>query len=263
MGKRIIDPWTERLYDAVKIWCSDNGYRYVQDLRDELEIPHNKWDTIRQKAFTDTEYYARIFQRTGISEADPRKIPERLQFVPRAHKNVVRQRAWTEEQYQEWLSIQGVQDSAVQPMVKAESPKKGSRRARSPGNIPKTQSQERDPREILVAELRPFLAPLIAEEVRRVLGNSPVEAKKPSTSVPKNQPVNQLDVEELCLQLLSIFQAMQRGTKEQRTAFAEEYGQRIADLFALGEPYGFTDEEKRERQLGTMEQMSLGARSMR
>lgn len=95
--------WAKELAVALKIWLRANGYLSGAQLARELGIGFTTWKHIQSGgSLSLAENYARIFKRTGLKEADPRKIPTRARAFPnRAPKKEAR--AITDVQYQTWL----------------------------------------------------------------------------------------------------------------------------------------------------------------
>lgn len=79
--KNPVTPWANALSIALKVWCDNNGYKPRITLASELGITRNAWDHITRGdtiiGDTDPDIYARIYQKTLLPEADPRKIPSK------------------------------------------------------------------------------------------------------------------------------------------------------------------------------------------
>lgn len=99
--------WARNLALALRAWCDSNDYFPRNKLRDELGLTDVQWSIIaagsRNTAVSDISAYARIYRRTGLDLADPRKIPPRTRHVP-PDRSILEPRGWSEEEYQKWLA---------------------------------------------------------------------------------------------------------------------------------------------------------------
>lgn len=116
------DPWAVALSEALRKWCRENGYVPVNRLAHELGIVEHRWQLIiggkgiaegggKRGEKKDETIYARLYLRTGLTQADPRTIPSRKSYVPKTKSHVDRVRAWTDGQlasYRETAEAKGV-----------------------------------------------------------------------------------------------------------------------------------------------------------
>lgn len=101
-------PWAVDLASALKRWLKENGYQHGTELADELGIPRSAWSSISsaQAISQRVEYYARLYLKTGLEQANPTSIPPRRRIVPKTGALNKVGRAWSEEQYREWMAKQ-------------------------------------------------------------------------------------------------------------------------------------------------------------
>lgn len=101
--------WGLRLAGALRKWCDQHACYPRNKLATELGIGVPQWtaiitgNSVVEKA--DPTVYARLFLRTGLEEADPRSISPRDVRLPKGGF-IAKERAWTEEKWQEWLAAQ-------------------------------------------------------------------------------------------------------------------------------------------------------------
>lgn len=100
--------WQNALAEAVKEWCDTHRYHPRNKLAKELDIKNERWSRIAAgSGITDPETYAKIYVRTGLSQADPRTIPPMFKLIPGTGQYMDVARAWTDAQYQRWLRTDG------------------------------------------------------------------------------------------------------------------------------------------------------------
>lgn len=128
--------WAVRLSEALKQWCPRNGYLPMNRLAAELDIPPGVWTNISAGASIaeNTTIYARLFLLTHLPEADPRTIPPRKQFIPKSRMYIDHVRAWTEEEWQDWLTPQS--------SAKETTPAPADEESTSPPSPPPTYSPD-------------------------------------------------------------------------------------------------------------------------
>lgn len=128
--------WAVRLSEALKQWCPRNGYLPMNSLAAELNIKPSVWTSISSGSaiVSDPKIYARLFQFTSLPEADPRTIPPREQYIPRSGMRVHNKRAWTEEEWQDWLKSQS--------SAKETTPAPADEESTSPPSPPPTYSPD-------------------------------------------------------------------------------------------------------------------------
>lgn len=101
MARKTLDqrnPWAVAFAHAVYGWLAKQ-HMDGAELALQLDIPFNTWyHAVAANTITRPEYYARIFCRTGLAAADPRTIP------PRKSGGTEIVRAWSETQWQSWLT---------------------------------------------------------------------------------------------------------------------------------------------------------------
>jgi hypothetical protein len=102
-------PWALAFADALYTWLQNQDIDGGK-LALELDIPLHTWyHAAAADTITQTEYYARIYCRTGINQADPRTVPVRRTSFGNVY------RAWSNEKWQQWLSEHQHRYSAHQP----------------------------------------------------------------------------------------------------------------------------------------------------
>lgn len=133
--------WAVQLAGSLKRWSEENGYQYLNSLAEELQILPTTWKHMAagDMIANDVTIYARIYLRTGLPEADPRSIPPRLNFDVKEKKYSEIPRAWSEEQYQIWLSGQGKRETGGKenPTLQTVSEKSVTKRPKTQGSTPK------------------------------------------------------------------------------------------------------------------------------
>jgi hypothetical protein len=106
------ETWRTRLSIALQRWCEQNGYSVLKVLADELEVSYRiLGGVVHGVNIARGDVYAKIFFRTGLLEADPRRIPARVMATPKSSKKIIVSLAWKEGQWQDWLrNMKGEED---------------------------------------------------------------------------------------------------------------------------------------------------------
>ena len=112
--------WCSALPTALREWCDNNGYHPRNKLGKELAIPDQSWANIfdpRGGVVSDISVYARLYVKTGLVEADPRRVPSRIRNAPRVPgRSYEEVRAWSEAQYNQWRKDYQALPAAVEPV---------------------------------------------------------------------------------------------------------------------------------------------------
>lgn len=230
--------WAIKLAEALHTWCLENGYSVKTMLADELEIPRNEWDPISagDSIVSNVESYAKVFQKTGLEEADPRIIAPRHRYIPKTRKYMDKSRAWTEEEWQTWLLNQSEpsepqpvlgQDSSSTPtapesqrVIKAERPRMPEGAFPTAGNI--------------VDQLVNALGHQMAQVIREDLGSTGATGSREE------------DAGRLMVKLTGKLKDMHAATREERELFIGRYGIQLGNLHAVLDPF-IRDPDDRER----------------
>lgn len=102
--------WALNLSTELKKWLPYHGYKTSIQLADELNIPRIPWNAIfhgngivetGRREFDGRIFYARINLWTGLAEADPRNIPDRIRVT--RGKVKPESRSFSDDEYQQWL----------------------------------------------------------------------------------------------------------------------------------------------------------------
>lgn len=119
MAKNPAEKWREDLAKALRRWCQENGYHSMVELARELGVNEDLWKHIinGENISNDPLPYAKLFWRTKIPEADPRKVPPIVRFGTESS------RAMTNEQWQKWEQNQ---DQSVSTAVSEGKPEESS-----------------------------------------------------------------------------------------------------------------------------------------
>lgn len=231
--------WAVTLAEILDLWCHENGYSVKTMLADELGIPRNIWNRISTGGMiaSDIEAYAKIYQRTGLEESDPKSIPPRRIFIPKTGSYAESLRAWSDEEWQAWLSNQSKpseprsavgQNSSSPPMVPDEKVVKPERPRMSQGSFPTVGN--------LIDQLITSLGHQVAQVIREDLG---------SGGIPPNR---EEDIGRLMVKLTGKLKEMHAATREERDLFIGRYGIQIGSLHANLDPF-IRNPEDRERAI--------------
>lgn len=112
--------WAKNLAQALNVWLKKNGYgpgqpQSFQAFADRAEITERQLRTVKgAENLTQPEVYARIWLMTGIRAADPTTIPPRVVMLPQGGTKVTK-RAWTDQEFREWIAKQQNTKPAPQP----------------------------------------------------------------------------------------------------------------------------------------------------
>ncbi|MEK7611592.1 MAG: hypothetical protein AAB486_04450 [Patescibacteria group bacterium] len=206
--------WAKALHVALKKWLRANDYISGAQLAKELGIGFTTWSHIQSGgSLSLAENYARIYLRTGLAEADPRKIPSRVRAFPnRAPKTEAR--AWTGGQYQAWLEKNRAKHRASAPVLPTVTALGGY------------QPTEADGIEVTFAT---FFAGLQALMIRLQPGHADPN-----------------DLETLVARLKEHFDRAISGTAIDRDRFQTEYGEAVKQLLNMADALTLPDREERE-----------------
>lgn len=230
--------WAVNLSKALDTWCLENGYRVKTMLADELEIPRKEWDPISagDSIVSNVESYAKIFQKTGLAEADPRSIAPRHMYIPKTGQYMDKSRAWTEEEWQTWLSNQSKpseprpvvgQNSSSTPTVPESQKVINAERPKTPEGAFPTAGN-------IVDQLVNALGHQIAQVIREDLWSMGATGSREE------------DAGRLMVKLTGKLKDMHAATREERELFIGRYGIQLGNLHAVLDPF-IRDPDDRER----------------
>lgn len=137
MERDVRKEWASALSKSLKRWMHSSEFWTTTALAIALDVPHRQMRSILsgKTISRTTEYYARVFIRTGLPEADPRKIPDRLQKMPHSPATLIKV-AWTDEAYVTWLQQEGKKYLAVEaPTYPPEEVPQGESKHMQPSEI--------------------------------------------------------------------------------------------------------------------------------
>lgn len=100
--------FTDRFLDALSAWMRDNWTGSVASFCKSLGIESGWISSMKSESnryVSDrTARYAAVYRRTGIPEAYPGRIPDKIRVLPNGIKR--EGRAWTDDQYAKWAKAQ-------------------------------------------------------------------------------------------------------------------------------------------------------------
>lgn len=274
MSKKSSDPavnlWLTKFAEALEAWIIDNHYKSKAELAKELNIPLTQWgDLASGRHISNKGHYAKIYHRTGLSEADPRRIPAKKQYHPSGSFYDV-PRAMTEEEWQEWLKAE--ENQIARDMVKpgiASSQTKVLRRPSVAAKLPETtvQSQAKTKIPIIVESMLPTIGSIfgvnvdrfveviarqigqvIAEDVGRQLGRQ---------IALQNVKTQDSDISRIARQLAGLLKSYLEAEKKDRDLLIAQYGQDLASLLSILDPL-LLNPEQRENALRLRKQLKGG-----
>lgn len=265
--------WAVNLAQALQKWCDEHGYKPRSGFGRELKIPQTQWQHIISGSMIsgDPAIYARIFVKTGLSEANPCRIPPRNVKLPRGGSAEVI-RAWNNDQLQEWLQknqqeVPGpergqVTEKGVQAAVSS------ARKAETRTAIPQaTKPAEERPRistgglmgrfidslvdsigeqigrraaSIIVEEVKSQLLP----ELHAVLNRQPRQEAAIAASSKGSQ-----DIEMLAKKLVRELQRAAEATPAEQEKIYRKHGGDLIDLASLLDIFTTSDPQARERRI--------------
>lgn len=232
--------WAQLFAISLDEWCKRNGMIPKSILKDQLGIPDTIWKHFSSGgAISDKHWYALVFQRTNLPEADPRTIPPRLQHIPRTGQKIVKQRAMSEQEWQEWLTKNPSVKVSAEPTP---TPKRRSSAPKTSDKTPpvETERQKAPPSTAtkgIVREYRHVLQRRFDALFEQVM--SEVVSRNPNAQ-------DDSSVDQLIWALKSVFEKLGKMDVSARTEFAREHGRTLASIFPYVEAYSRPDEKKRE-----------------
>ena len=210
MDEKQKHPWALALAEALDEWCSRNGYREKSVLAKELGISPSVWGGISSgQTVSKPEYYALIYWRTHLEEANPTKIPPRIRYIPRTGKKVEDPRAWTVNKLASWLKQRGQHNDYDDKML--------SKPLTSTSVVPTSVGQMVDQMITTIAQ----------EAVRQALSATRQEKITVST---------EHDISTVALALNKLLESYLTGTSEERDRLVAEHGQALGKLFSSLNP---------------------------
>lgn len=250
-GELVVDAekWARELADVIRLWCGENGYQPMNLLAQELKIPEKTWSTVMQgrSVVKDVTIYARLFVKTGRSEADPRLIPPRKRFIPANRGWMSDPRNWSEEQWHQWYATVDPNGSNEEP----EAPLQGAPRVLSPPTD-LAPSQTTD----ILSTLLDLVASKVAAGLEpRLIEQSEILGEILQALRTNKQRTGE-DLSRLLNNVLSILQSAAVGTKEDRDAISRKHRKLLGDLFPLIEAFTF-DPPERDSYLANVRTISL------
>lgn len=264
--------WAEELAEMLKLWCDENGFEVRTMFAREIGLPTHAWQTLLSgRSYTNPEIYAKIFVKTGLSEADPRTLPPRTRFIPSTKKLIDMPRAWTEEQFELWKKDEktaslGKKKPYVQAVAPLTKPSHKFKEFHSIRNQAIQVKPEDDPlgkifRE-LVTQIAREMAPALAAEISSSLQASFIASAviKPEQplSERRTSPISRsIEIENGFSKLYKTFVRLMNSSTEERTLFANTYAQEITDLMPYINEFARPDETKRERGLAGIQHMEM------
>lgn len=259
--------WAVRLAQALRKWCDEHGYTPRNRLGTQLEIPQALWRHIiaGNTISGDLTVYARIFERTQLPQAHPCSIPPRVVKIP-SGASMKLERAWTEEQWHEWLRKNRPETQEPQLGRVAQKAQEAVSMARFHKEVKEEMAKEEPGPSVTVGNIVDgFIAALgrqlgtaIAEAIAEEVANR-VEGRL--TAIPRNQPSavaeergvspkGSTDIGTLIQRLLQKLREASGATPEEQDELSHKHGAILLDLASLVDVFTRPTREERERLLG-------------
>ena len=221
--------WARLFARSLDEWCKSNGVVPKLILKDQLGIPTSAWERISSgNGITDKVWYACVYYRTGVPEADPRTIPPRAFAMPNGNI-VTKGRAMTEGEWQEWLRNHVLEADSRPPPIQP-PPAEVERNNALPLAVAK--GKDREYRHVLQRRFDALFEQVMSEVIPRY-----------------PDPQDDGSIDQVIWALKSVFEKLAKMDVPARTQFAREHGRTLASIFPFIEAYTLPDEKKRERAL--------------
>lgn len=250
--------WVVNLSTALKKWLPEHGYEASTQLADDLGIHRKTWGHIiyegtivqtgNQGMLDGRLLYAGLHLWTGLPEADPRNIPDRLIPLPRGGF-ITKKRALSEEDYQKWLA-----STEAQTLL-------AKRNARFKREVIMEQMQPQEQRTAgsFLESLFDEVVNRVADQIGKSLSRRQSEAWDPqilalghkiddlaaAVTSTRAARVTTSDVGSLAAHLKDSLQRYTSGTSEERDSLMQKYG---TELLALDIAVHTLTRRKEERE---------------
>lgn len=108
--------FANRFLDAVDRWLQGNWPGSTEKFCKSIGVRGHWLADIKhsQNVSENTEVYAKIFLRTWLPESDPRLLPDKLKFLPKAGYHL-KKISWDDQEYANWLAEQERLEAAESP----------------------------------------------------------------------------------------------------------------------------------------------------
>ena len=221
-----VEGWATKLRDDLIHWAKEQGFESLTQLAHEFGYkPRDAgWRSLTTggSIATDTTLYAKLYKRTNLSSADPRTIPPK--YVARRNGGfTLIPRAWTDEDWNDWIMRNDANDSVVSASTANDSDDFRSLAARLASVEAQlaqlVSSGNRIDGNLLWDLLLTPIISRIAEGVRGELGSKQDSAVDP--------------ISDTITLLLKLLMPVVEGSRAGRDLFAQQYGRQAADLGTL------------------------------
>lgn len=247
--KRKPDTFATALSDSLKQWVQENGIKYGTNLGDELNVKRTVWGSLYHgmAVASNTEIYAKLFLRTRLPEADPRKIPDRQLFTPKG-KAISLPRNWSETEWLRFLVDQHINPSTLPAYMQ---PK---------GQIDEIQVVRKEtkptsPRSSEQASLPPTLGAFVDEFVSKLAAQISAQIQLPGSIATASSPQFSAggDISDVLKQFESILQKLWDSSPDDRDNFFDQYGVYLGNIRFLLEPLTLPSDKREASIKGTKE----------
>ena len=219
--------WALNLSTALKQWIPEQGYRASTELADKLNIPRGLWSDIYQgysiaenrrgERFDRRTYYASIHLWTGLQEADPRTIPDRLIRIPNGGF-ANRKRSFSEDEYQQWLKSPNGQELLTKRNARF------TREAIMESPIP----QQAEPSATAGSLIGLFVDNLLNQQLK--LGEQITRLESVIAGLVQSRVSRANDIGQLASQLTGLLEQYRRGTNDERDNLMRVHGEKLMPL---------------------------------
>lgn len=236
--------WAEKLANAIKPWCDNNGYPVRTQFSNKMGFKVHQWASILggRTYQDDVSVYAKIYVVTDLEEANPTTIPPKIGTVPRTGVHYPVKRKWEPEELEAWKkSPEGRHFiNSVRPMVLNNTD--------IPTSIELVEIAEKSTSDnenfslsplarLIAGELKPDILAIFDRFVSEQSGKIYVGAKAP------------VDIRTAIQTLVKELQKVANQGTSSSTQFANMYGQILSELFPLVEGFSIPSEKAREEFL--------------
>lgn len=252
-------------------WAISNNFRTINEIAKKLNLSTNIWHSLMQGVVlipSNRWVYADLMLFTGLSSLDPSTIPDRKHAVPTNSKVFKSREAWTEDDWNRWLTTQPLEKqqrseelrgkpATAAPVLKppvrlnqfaeiVDEPSKPIEEPTTPGTIAGNWlAQFVDTTVEAIAQK----AGRVSAEVVLALLEKKAQITTPSTAteIPKQDDLEET-IGSLAKRLSANLQLAAEGTPRERDQIASLYFEEIRDLWLFIDPYTH-DRASRERSI--------------